>query len=56
MDINVYVESRMLLEQLANSLYDRDTKAEQPVFFSVKEAHIVEKWINKLLDNIQVEK
>jgi len=47
--MDIHVESRLLLERLANSVYDRDPTTKNPLFFSVKESHIVEPWIRELL-------
>jgi len=46
--MEVCVQSRLLLEKLANSIYDRDPANPNPFFFTIKEAHIVEAWMNGL--------
>lgn len=49
--MDIHVESRLLLEQLANSLFDREQSNPKPVFFTVKEAHIVESWLKRVCDD-----
>lgn len=50
MTIDIYQKSAELLEKLANSIYDRDPNNPKPFFFSLNEVHIVEKWLNELLN------
>jgi hypothetical protein len=47
--MDIHVESRLLLERLANSLFDREPRNPSPVFFTVKEAHIVEDWLKQVV-------
>jgi hypothetical protein len=47
--MNIHAISSQLLETLANSIYDRDPANPNPFFFSVKEIHIVEKWLTEVL-------
>ena len=42
---DLYVESQALLELIANSVYDRESQLETPLFFSIKEIHLVEAWL-----------
>lgn len=53
--MDVYVESRLLLEKLANSIYDRDRDQQQltQFFFTIKEVHIVEEFIEKIKEELQ---
>lgn len=48
MNNNIYVMSANLLEQISNSLFDRNPDC--PVFFSVKEIHLVEDFIRSMLE------
>tara|TARA_R110000868_G_scaffold335547_1_gene596419 strand:+ start:10570 stop:10740 length:171 start_codon:yes stop_codon:yes gene_type:complete len=50
MDIDIYAKSEELIKQLANSLFDRDPTNPKPVFFSITEIHIVEKFMKDMLD------
>ncbi len=47
--MDIHVQSRLLLEKLANSLFDREPRNPRPVFFTVKEAHIVEDWLKQVV-------
>lgn len=38
-----------LLEQLANSVYDRDPNTSSPLFFSMKEVEVVQQWLIEFL-------
>ena len=49
MNIDIHAKSADLLEQLANSVYDRDPKNPEPLFFSITEIHIVEKWLKETI-------
>jgi adenosylmethionine-8-amino-7-oxononanoate aminotransferase len=57
--MEIHVQSRLLLERLANSLYDRDPSNKNPVFFTSKESRIVEVWlkevISKAIDELHLE-
>jgi len=47
--MDIHVQSRILLERLANSIFDRDPLTKSPVYFTTKESHIVEQWIKDVL-------
>lgn len=51
MPIDINAKAAQLLERLANSIYDREPKALQdvPFTFRTQEIHVVENWINELL-------
>jgi hypothetical protein len=49
LSMDIHVESRLLLERLANSVFDRNPSNPNPLFFTTKESHIVEQWIRELL-------
>lgn len=49
MNIDIHAKSAELLEKLANSVYDRDTTNPNPLFFSINEIHIVEKFLHDLM-------
>lgn len=51
--MDVYVESRLLLEKIANSIYDRDPQYFNQFFFTIKEVHIVEEFIEKIKEESQ---
>jgi|FreactTroBogLake_1042271.scaffolds.fasta_scaffold82088_2 hypothetical protein len=51
MTIDIYQKSSELLEQLANSIFDRDTSNPNPLCFSMTEIHIVENWLREILNN-----
>lgn len=53
MNIDIHAKSAELLEQLANSVYDRDPKKPDPLFFSLTEIHLVEKWLSETLKEAQ---
>ena len=53
--MDVYVESRILLERLANSIHDRMEIKKEPFCFSVAECQIVEKWIKDIIKQIEEE-
>lgn len=47
--IDIHFKATELLELLANSVYDRDTSNPNPLYFSIKEIHIVERWLREIL-------
>ncbi len=49
MEFDIHQKSSELLEKLANSIYDRDPSNPNPLFFSMNEIHIVEKWLKDIL-------
>ncbi len=52
--MDIYSESALLLERLANSVYDRNPQNPNPLFFTPKELGIVESWIKALIDRVGV--
>ena len=50
MQPDIYAKSAELLEQIANSIYDRTPHSQTPLFFSLREIHIVEKFLKELID------
>lgn len=55
MDIDIYAKSEELIKQLANSLFDRDPTNPKPVFFSITEIHIVERFMKDMLNDSKQE-
>lgn len=53
--MDIYVESRLLLEKLANSVFERQPIGSRTVFFSRVESHIVEDWMQKTREQIKKE-
>lgn len=49
MSIDIYERSTELLERLANNIYERSPKTDEPFFFSIQEVHIVESWLKEIL-------
>lgn len=54
--IDLYARSQELLETIANSVYDREQQLERPLFFSIKEIHLVEIWLNEFMKECLKEK
>lgn len=50
MSIDYYAQAVTLLEQIANSVHERDTKNPNPLFFSVKEIQLVKGWLSEFSD------
>ncbi len=53
MEINIHSKSHQLLENLANSIHDRDPKTPNPLFFSINEIHLVEAWLRGIFEEIK---
>jgi len=53
MSFNIYAKSSELLEKLANSIYDRDPSNPKPLFFSIIEVQIVERWLKDNMNELQ---
>jgi hypothetical protein len=53
MAINIYIKSEQLLTMLANSLHDRERQNIMPVYFTLTEIQLVEKWLNELAEEIK---
>ena len=52
MNIDLYAKSVELLEQIANSVHERDPKNANLLFFSVNEVQLVKEWLRDfLIDN-----
>jgi hypothetical protein len=49
MTLDIPDKAQQLLHALANSLMDRDTTNQMPIFFSVKEIELVIGFLNDLL-------
>lgn len=43
--MNYYDKAVQLLEEVANSVFERDPKNPNPFFFRVEEVKLVEKWL-----------
>ena len=54
MKIDIHAKSAYLLEKIANSIIDRERELQKPFYFSIKEMHIVEKFINELLKEVEL--
>ncbi len=50
MTIDIHAKSEEILTKLANSVYDRTG---QDFFFTIKEIHIVEKWMRELMSEVK---
>lgn len=55
MDIDIYSKSEQLLNQLANSLYDREPNKQNPVFFSIIEIQLVERFLKDVLNESKIQ-
>ena len=53
MEIDLYTKSQQLLETLANSIHDRESKNPNPFFFTIAEMHITEKWLTDFIQEIR---
>lgn len=53
MTIDFYAKSVQLLERVANSLYQRDPKNPNLLCFSTNEVHVVEEWLQELVEEIR---
>jgi hypothetical protein len=51
-DVDVYAKSVQLLERVANSVHERDTKNPYLLCFSSSEVQVVEAWLRELLEEI----
>lgn len=49
----MHAKSAQLLERLANSIYDRDRANPYTLCFTSNEMHIVETWIDELIEEIK---
>lgn len=54
MNIDLYAKSQELLENLANSIHDRDSKNLNPFFFSLSEIHTAEKWLRCFIEELKI--
>jgi hypothetical protein len=52
MEINVNFKAVELLNNIANSIHDREVKNANPFCFSANEVKITEQWINELIREI----
>jgi hypothetical protein len=50
MKINTHEKSEVLLKAIANSLYDRDPSNEKPIYFSISEVNLVDKFLQDILE------
>jgi len=48
-NLNIHEKSVQLLEKLANSIHEREHKNLDPFFFSTKEVHLTEEWIEQFM-------
>lgn len=55
MKVDLHAKSELLLKQLANSLFDREPKNPNPVFFTAIEIEIVENFLNELLKDAKTD-
>lgn len=53
MDIDFHLKSVQLLERLANSIYERDSKNPNLVCFSANEVQVVKEWIKDLIKELE---
>ena len=56
MAIDTYAKSELLLQAIANSLYDRDPNNEKPVFFRLTEIHLVDQFLKDVLSEYDAKK
>jgi hypothetical protein len=56
MAINAYSKAELLLQAIANSLYDRDPNNEKPIYFSISEIHLVERFLKELIQEYDTKK
>ncbi len=49
MIIDAHDKARLLLNAIANSLYERDPSNEKPIFFSLTQINLVEEFIIDLI-------
>lgn len=52
MDINLYAKAVELLEKVANSVHERDSKNPSLNCFSTTEVHLVENWLQDFVTDI----
>lgn len=50
MSIDLYAKAVNLLEQIANSVHERDPKNPNLLFFSASEVQVVEEWLKEFID------
>ncbi len=53
MAINTYEKSQLLLNAIANSIYDRDPPNERPMYFSVTEIHLVDNFLQDMIKEVE---
>lgn len=53
MQIDLYAKSTELLETIANSIHDRESKTNNPFFFSIDERHAVERWLKEFIKEVR---
>jgi len=53
MQIDLYAKSQQLLETLANSIHDRDSRTLNPFFFNIAEIQVAEKWLLEFIKEIK---
>lgn len=50
MSIDLYAKAVNLLEQIANSVHERDSKNPNLLCFSTTEVQVVEEWLKQFVD------
>ena len=53
--MDLHAHSAMLLERLANSIHERESNEYADFTFTIKEIHIVEKWMREALKDSDTE-
>lgn len=53
MSIDLHAKSQDLLETLANSIHDRDSKSTNPFFFNINELQVAEQWLLNFVQEIE---
>lgn len=53
MTIDLNAKSQELLEKLANSIHDRESKSITPFFFNINEIHVAENWLEEFIKEIK---
>lgn len=52
MSIDLYAKAIHLLEKVANSVHERDSKNANLLCFSSNEVHLVEEWLKEFVEEV----
>jgi selenophosphate synthase len=56
MSINLYAESRSLLEKISNAIYERETSKPTLICFKTSDVQMVERWLEEFQLRLMIEK